>query len=134
MSRATASSGLDKGELRMITILLKSHGTLPGAWRSLASAPEWGSGGRRFESSRPDLPKIYLLKQVTLTCQRLAVRPGKPAYSVDYGIAYQETHDVNCFAYSSNLQAQGDRPSSSSTQRPRLLSWSIRQRCFQTRV
>ena len=25
-----------------------------GAWRSLDSAPEWGSGGRRFESSRPD--------------------------------------------------------------------------------
>src|SRR5436305_501476 len=28
-----------------------------GAWRSLASAPEWGSGGRWFESSRPDLRK-----------------------------------------------------------------------------
>src|SRR5262245_42613883 len=26
-----------------------------GAWRSLASAPEWGSGGRWFESSRPDI-------------------------------------------------------------------------------
>src|ERR1700689_3012261 len=25
-----------------------------GPWRSLASAPEWGSGGRRFKSSRPD--------------------------------------------------------------------------------
>ena len=25
-----------------------------GTWRSLASAPEWGSGGRRFKSSRPD--------------------------------------------------------------------------------
>ena len=28
-----------------------------GAWRSLASAPEWGSGGRWFESSRPDIRK-----------------------------------------------------------------------------
>src|SRR5438034_5358007 len=28
-----------------------------GAWRSLASAPEWGSGGRWFESSRPDIVK-----------------------------------------------------------------------------
>ena len=26
-----------------------------GPWRSLASAPEWGSGGRWFESSRPDM-------------------------------------------------------------------------------
>ncbi len=25
-----------------------------GAWRSLDSAPEWGSGGRRFKSGRPD--------------------------------------------------------------------------------
>lgn len=25
-----------------------------GAWRSLASAPAWGAGGRMFESSRPD--------------------------------------------------------------------------------
>ena len=25
-----------------------------GAWRSLTSAPDWGSGGRWFESSRPD--------------------------------------------------------------------------------
>src|SRR5438132_11801984 len=38
------------------------HGTrkiarATGAWRSLASAPEWGSGGRWFESSRPDLRK-----------------------------------------------------------------------------
>gem|GEM_PF-6904136 len=29
-------------------------GTLVGAWRSLVSAPDWGSGGRWFESSRPD--------------------------------------------------------------------------------
>jgi hypothetical protein len=28
-----------------------------GAWRSLASAPEWGSGGRWFESSRPDIAR-----------------------------------------------------------------------------
>jgi 5'-nucleotidase len=27
---------------------------LVGAWRSLVSAPDWGSGGRWFESSRPD--------------------------------------------------------------------------------
>ena len=25
-----------------------------GEWRSLASAPEWGSGGQRFESALPD--------------------------------------------------------------------------------
>ena len=25
-----------------------------GAWRRFGSAPEWGSGGRWFESSRPD--------------------------------------------------------------------------------
>ena len=25
-----------------------------GAWRSLASAPAWGAGGRKFESSRSD--------------------------------------------------------------------------------
>ena len=43
-----------KGELP------KPLGALPlalGAWRSLASAPEWGSGGRWFESSRPDMPE-----------------------------------------------------------------------------
>ncbi len=26
-----------------------------GAWRSPASAPEWGSGGRRFKSYRSDI-------------------------------------------------------------------------------
>ena len=32
-----------------------------GAWRSLASALEWGSRGRRFESCRPDFfPKQAL--------------------------------------------------------------------------
>lgn len=25
-----------------------------GAWRSLVSAPAWGAGGQKFESSRPD--------------------------------------------------------------------------------
>jgi hypothetical protein len=29
-------------------------GTTTGPWRSLASAPEWGSGGRGFKSRRPD--------------------------------------------------------------------------------
>jgi hypothetical protein len=28
--------------------------SLVGAWRSLASAPEWGSGGREFKSRRSD--------------------------------------------------------------------------------
>src|SRR5438270_8147236 len=35
-----------------------------GAWRSLASAPEWGSGGRWFESSRPDIASLA----VTTSC------------------------------------------------------------------
>ena len=30
--------------------------SMVGAWRSLASALEWGSRGRRFESCRPDQP------------------------------------------------------------------------------
>src|SRR5438105_515743 len=34
-----------------------------GAWRSLASAPEWGSGGRWFESSRPDISRKSQSKQ-----------------------------------------------------------------------
>ena len=34
-----------------------------GAWRSLASAPEWGSGGRWFESSRPDYSQKEALRQ-----------------------------------------------------------------------
>ena len=31
-----------------------------GAWRSLASALEWGSRGRRFKSARPDQPSLKL--------------------------------------------------------------------------
>src|SRR5271170_3552745 len=37
-----------------------------GAWRSLASAPEWGSGGRWFESSRPDIRKASRTNRLRL--------------------------------------------------------------------
>jgi hypothetical protein len=40
-----------------------THGIMPpaiGAWRSPASAPAWGAGGRRFKSSRPDQKRSYL--------------------------------------------------------------------------
>src|SRR5215208_2489234 len=33
-----------------------------GAWRSLVSAPVWGTGGPEFESRRPDLQKAALLR------------------------------------------------------------------------
>ena len=29
-----------------------------GQWRSMVSAPDWGSGGRRFESSLPDFGAV----------------------------------------------------------------------------
>src|SRR6185436_3981389 len=38
-------------------------GTLIGAWRSLVSAPDWGSGGRWFKSSRPD--QFHRIRQPT---------------------------------------------------------------------
>jgi hypothetical protein len=60
VARASSTDVVNPGtDLRMRLAFGRSrpHQTeLPlGAWRSLASAPEWGSGGRRFESSRPDL-------------------------------------------------------------------------------
>src|SRR5215203_1535453 len=33
-----------------------------GAWRSLVSAPVWGTGGPEFESRRPDLQKAPLVR------------------------------------------------------------------------
>lgn len=30
-----------------------------GQWRSMVSAPDWGSGGRRFESSLPDMTGMW---------------------------------------------------------------------------
>src|SRR5262245_43529514 len=46
---------------------------LHGAWRSLASAPEWGSGGRWFESSRPDLSRGRSNKALRLPLQLFLV-------------------------------------------------------------
>src|SRR5688572_20365644 len=37
-----------------------------GAWRSLVSAPDWGSGGRRFKSSRPDCSSSRIVKPLIL--------------------------------------------------------------------
>lgn len=34
--------------------VMRAIKSLVGAWRSLASAPEWGSGGREFKSRRSD--------------------------------------------------------------------------------
>ena len=53
-----------------------------GAWRSLVSAPVWGTGGRRFESDRPDQRTRW--KQQVFVChlgdgtgrKRLLVRSG----------------------------------------------------------
>ncbi len=51
------SQGLGTGQESAIARTSSSSyaGDLFGAWRSLASAPGLGPGGRRFESSRPDL-------------------------------------------------------------------------------
>ena len=35
---------------------------MSGAWRSLASASEWGSEGRKFESCRPDNGRLDVAK------------------------------------------------------------------------
>src|SRR5262245_36044381 len=64
-----------------------SHKTLVGfnlrigPWRSLASAPEWGSGGRWFESSRPDIAR----PAVTRSCGGpFSVRGDHPAQKVPF--------------------------------------------------
>src|SRR5262249_51324619 len=64
--------GLDKARSDLLTKLRL------GAWRSLASAPEWGSGGRRFESSRPD----YRQASPSATASRgLLVLYREPGYA-----------------------------------------------------
>ncbi len=44
-------------------MLTSSHLQI-GAWRSPASALAWGARGRRFESSRPDLFYIYIIRSL----------------------------------------------------------------------
>src|SRR6516162_7355116 len=62
--RTNSAPGLDNADGDVITKRCHSQCGWLGAWRSLASAPEWGSGGRWFESSRPDIASLA----VTTSC------------------------------------------------------------------
>ena len=56
---------------RFVSVILRLVKLATGAWRSLASASEWGSEGRKFKSCRPDLIKPVVARSYGGLCFRV---------------------------------------------------------------
>ena len=97
--------------------------TRNGAWRSLASALDWGSRGRRFKSCRPDSRKARCNNRLRRACFRwkwqiqVPVTAEEGRFAVRNEAAVPEASDTAAFegdryAYKSIRQLGDDEPPS----------------------